>query len=72
MKKPKLKSLIDHNAEARQSQSYYFGNGPVKNGIACPDCGEELFDTNPMLTLTTHPAQKKVHCTCGYSGYRIA
>lgn len=44
---------------------------PVKNGCICPNCGEELYDTNPSIILTSHPAQKNVHCnTCNYKGYR--
>lgn len=23
------------------------------NGIACPKCGEELYDSNPTITFTT-------------------
>ncbi len=47
--------------------------GPHPNGIACPECGKELWDTSPDLTLTSHPPQKNVHCPeCRYAGYRIA
>jgi DNA-directed RNA polymerase subunit RPC12/RpoP len=50
-----------------------YSNEPKSNGIACPKCGNELMDTNPMMTLTSHPAQKNVHCPkCEYTGYRIA
>jgi len=69
-----LKSLEQHNSE-RSSQvfSFYDMNKPQKNGIACPTCGEELWDSNPMVTLTSFPAQKNIHCEkCKYSGYRIA
>jgi DNA-directed RNA polymerase subunit RPC12/RpoP len=48
-------------------------NSPRLNGIACPKCGEEMFDSNPMATLTSMPAKKNVHCSkCDYVGYRIA
>lgn len=48
-------------------------NEPSPNGIACPDCGKELMDTNPYLTLTSNPPKKNVHCpACKYIGYRIA
>jgi len=64
-------NLANHNAEAISNQ-HYFGNNPELNGIACPKCGEELFDSNPMITLTSYPAQKKVHCSkCDYVGYRF-
>jgi C4-type Zn-finger protein len=47
-------------------------NEPVKNGVPCPTCGEELFDSNPNIIYTSHPAQKGVHCDkCNYRGYRI-
>lgn len=54
------------------SSTDFFGT-PVKNGFACPKCGSELFDDQPMVTLTSWPAQKTVKCFvegCGYSGYR--
>ena len=67
-----LKSLEQHNGERVQGLSIA-GIKPQKNGIACPTCGEELWDSNPMITLTSFPAQKNIHCEkCKYSGYRIA
>lgn len=47
-------------------------NKPRKNGISCPNCGKELFDTTPAFTLMSNPPQMNVHCVCGYKGYRIA
>lgn len=41
------------------------------NGIACPKCGKELFDSNPFETLMSDPPQKRVHCGCGYGGNRV-
>ena len=39
----------------------------------CPECGEELMDSNPNMTLTSYPAKKSIHCSkCTYQGYRIA
>lgn len=70
--KKKLKSLDEHNRTATDWNSFLYGNTPVKNGIACPKCGEELMDSQPMMTLTSHPAQKTIHCpSCDYKGYRI-
>jgi DNA-directed RNA polymerase subunit RPC12/RpoP len=61
-----LKSLEDHNRQA-----WTFTTGPVKNGIACPNCGSELMDSNPSICLTSHPPQWAIHCPeCGYSGTR--
>ena len=69
---PELKSLEQHNSERIQGFSIDLSQ-PKKNGIACPTCGEELYDSNPMVTLTSFPAQKNIHCEkCNYSGYRIA
>ena len=72
MKKKKLIKLKDHNAAARKLK-WGFSTKARLNGIECPDCGKELYDTNPMVTLTSMPAQKNIHCNnCNYKGYRIA
>jgi len=45
---------------------------PKRNGIACPKCGEELYDSDTMI-LTSYPAKKNIHCeACSYKGYRYA
>lgn len=69
-----MKSLEEFNAERwedhRLTQEL---NKPHPNGIACPECGKELWDSDPMITLTSYPPQKNVHCSgCGYKGYRLA
>lgn len=47
-------------------------NQPHPNGIECPECGEELWDSSPMTILTSNPPQKNIHCpACGYKGYRL-
>ena len=69
----KLKNLNESNAQASSMQWAMNDNSPVLNGIACPKCGEELYDSSPMITLTSMPAQKNVHCIkCDHVGYRIA
>ena len=69
----KLKDLNEHNAQASSMQWAMNDDSPVLNGIACPKCSEEMYDSNPMVTLTSMPAQKNVHCSkCDYVGYRIA
>jgi len=68
-----MKTLDEFNEEARKAheEADKF-NRPHANGIACPKCDKELWDSNPMLTLTSDPPQKNVHCpSCGYAGYRI-
>ena len=66
-----MKTLKEYNA-IRTSSCIDF-NKPKKNGIECDTCGQELWDTNPNITLTSLPAQKNVHCEgCGFKGYRLA
>lgn len=44
---------------------------PIPNGTPCPECGKELWDSEPRITLHSNPPQKSVHCpSCGYRGYR--
>lgn len=46
---------------------------PRPNGIACPKCGVELMDSQPMMMLASNPPQKNIHCsTCDYKGLRYA
>lgn len=66
-----LKSLSEFNEERRWF--YEDNTKPKPNGIACPKCGEELWDKEPSITYTSNPPQKKVACiACDYEGYRIA
>lgn len=70
-----LKSLDDHNKEAADAYSRWHDNSPRFNGIACPDCGNQLMDSSPNLVLTSIPPQTYVHCpygNCGYKGTRVA
>jgi DNA-directed RNA polymerase subunit RPC12/RpoP len=69
----KLKDLSKHNSEASALQFGLNNNNPIKNGIACPNCGNELLDSSPMFTFTSNPSKKSIHCDkCEYFGYRIA
>lgn len=46
---------------------------PRLNGIGCPECGAELYDTNPWMLVVGEPMQVNVHCeACGFIGYRPA
>lgn len=69
-----MKSLTEHNQEQMQRYGVLKKmQEPHANGIACPNCDEELWDSNPMEILTSMPPQKNVHCpNCGYRGYRVA
>lgn len=58
-----LISLEEHNKRVRQV------NETGGNGIACPNCGSELFDTD--LSLLSYPPQYKIFCrNCNYKGTR--
>jgi len=68
----KLRSLEEHNNVKFTSNCWNYSNDPILNGIACPDCGAELFDTNPYYTLASLPPQKDIGCNaCEYTGRRI-
>lgn len=66
----KLKSLTEYNKEKQQLYSTSLDSS--LNGIECPECGSELRDSRPMVSLTSWPPKKEVHCnSCGYTRYRI-
>ncbi len=66
-----LKSLKEFNAN--QGKRHLCRTEVAKNGIACPECGSELVDTHPNVTLTSCPPRKNIGCeSCDYTGYRIA
>ena len=68
----KLISLRDHDSEKKFD--YMESSFPRLNGIACPLCGEELYDSSSSI-LTSRPPQKNIHCSgkiCNYKGYRVA
>ena len=66
-----LKTLDEFN-EARVQEHEALNRYPHPNGIACPQCGAELMDTNPYV-LSSNPPKKNVHCEkCGWKGYRAA
>ena len=66
-----LKSLEEHNAEAHRR--HRLATELHANGIACPKCGKELWDSQPMMLLTSYPPQRDIRCpVCNYRGYRLA
>lgn len=65
-----LLSLDEFNR--KRLDLYEVRGGPRPNGIACPECGQELFDTDRRETLMSNPPKTRIHCACGYTGYRIA
>lgn len=69
-----MKTLEEFNLQRRQEWGSLFNlEKPHANGLECPKCKKELWDSDPMKTLTSIPPQKNVHCPdCGYIGYRLA
>ena len=68
-----MKSLDEHNAESIKRHSKLNSTLPQPNGISCPECGNELVDSDPTMVLASDPPQRDVHCeVCDYHGYRIA
>jgi len=72
--KPPLKALDEHNAE--RVAAYELASAPRPNGIACPECGKELVDTDatvksaPFLRVMPYVV---THCpACDYYGERVA
>ena len=65
-----METLENFNKKRRElHQSRYMAK---PNGIECPECKSELYDTNPAVTLMSHPPKKDVHCEkCGFIGYRV-
>ena len=64
-----LISLEEHNKKHGVLYDY---TSPRRNGIACPECGCELLDSNPSNMLLSNPPQFQVHCSsCDYHGTRF-
>ena len=68
-----MKTLAEHDAEKMEIfRSLEQLNRTHVNGIACPNCGKELWDTNPTVLLTSYPPRKQISCIeCGYAGTRL-
>lgn len=65
----KLITLRDYNLNKALFPKKYI---PEPNGIECPKCKEELFDTNPGVVTEGIPLQTRIHCVkCGFLGYRL-
>lgn len=64
-----LVTLEDHDSHKRDLLN--FTDYPVKNGIACPKCGQEMEDVDGTV-LMCWPAKTKVHCpACDHKTLRI-
>ena len=66
------KGLISLGEHDRRRREAYEVAKSHRNGIACPECGKEMIDTDPYIVLPTDPPQKRIGCECGFSGYRLA
>ncbi len=67
----KLISLEEANKAA--IDNYWKKNPPAQNGIACPVCGEELWDSNPGHQYFTTPPQIATECRkCSFRSTRYA
>ena len=56
-----MKTLAEHNAEmAALGQNTLDAMKPHPNGIACPKCNKELWDTDPGSILATWPRGQKI------------
>lgn len=66
-----MTKLEDFNRERRKA--YSESRKPHPNGLQCPECSAELWDSDPMMTLTSNPPQKNIYCPqCGFTGRRVA
>ena len=66
-----LKDFHDHNETRHREYMSHFIN--LGTGIACPQCGDELQDTNPSTVTCSIPPQKAVHCnTCKFQSFIVA
>jgi hypothetical protein len=61
-----MKTLDEHNTEVMNKLI----NPNRGNGIACPQCGGELYDSSDVVLLS-HPPQYHVACfECAFKGNR--
>lgn len=67
-----MRTLDQHNRDQLKISYELDSTTPKHNGIECPECGKELYDTNPQTVLASLPPKKAIHCKCGFKGYRIA
>lgn len=60
----KLKTIEEYNKEKTQLRNFQINVG---TGVQCPQCGDELIESNTGGVLAVHPPRKAVHCpTCKY------
>jgi predicted RNA-binding Zn-ribbon protein involved in translation (DUF1610 family) len=66
-----MKTLHQHNLLTMQRYEKVVKT--IANGLACPNCGNELHDSDPRnIPTTAFPTGVQVHCpACGYMGKRL-
>ena len=64
-----LQTLEEHEKEKAVIHTFVESDKPKKNGIKCPKCETELFDTTPNLVVMA--CKTYIHCACcGWKGTR--
>ena len=68
-----LKSLNEHNhAQSLLYQPMMQPQIPRLNGIACPNCGEEMVDDDVNCVRASMPPQIQVRCPkCNHYSFRV-
>ena len=67
---PKKELIPLDEFNGRQGATYTNGRRP--NGIACPECGEEMYEYPMSPVYMSLPPQKDIYCACGFKGRRVA
>jgi len=66
-----MKTLLEHNTERKE---FYTNNPPSGNGIECPVCKQELYDTFEKVNpppLIPKIGVKYLNTECNWEGYRF-
>lgn len=64
---PKLISLVEHNKRETEAYKKHFATG-----IACPECGKELYSSALGTANFSGPTKVNVHCDfCPYTGVML-
>lgn len=67
-----LESLESHNAGVLSRGVQPFDKSILLNGIACPECGCELYDGCSIVPITMSNHRREVFCmSCNYRGSRL-
>lgn len=75
LKPQRLVSLDEHDRARAARYDGATGRATERclNGIACPGCGAELYDSEPHVVLPAIPPKKRVVChQCRFAGVRVA